>query len=475
MLRFFRLRKGVTKGELASACGISAHTVDRWENGAVPLSYDRLVEVLAVLGIPSEAADAALFADWLANPPAEPGPIPGEASRLIRRAAVAGGWAGARAASAELSVDFLRRQAPRHRRWAAERWAGLKTLSAPRQDAALRVLLGDERSWALAERLCAASTAAAAHRADEARRLAQLAVRVAGQVPGDERWRLRLQGYCENFLANALRVEGDYNAAALAFSQADKLWSQGEGGDPAGLLDSTRRLDLKASFLKYQGHNEEALALLENALEGARTDAARGRLLIQKATTLEFAGKFEEALQALDRAEPFIEANDHRTLILHKFNKCVNLAHLDLYREAEALLSLVEVLAADLNTELTSVRVRWLKGRIASGLGRTAEAMAALTQVRQHFNKEQMAYDYALVSLELATLHLEQGRTRLVQEMADEMMWIFNSQRVHEYALAALALFCQAARKEEAQADWTRRLIKYLYRAQHNPDLRFEP
>jgi hypothetical protein len=76
------------------------------------------------------------------------------------------------------------------------------------------------------------------------------------------------------------------------------------------------------------------------------------------------------------------------------------------------------------------------------------------------------------VSLELATLHLEEGRTRLVKELAGEMLWIFKSQNVHREALAALALFRHAALAEKAQAEWTRRLVKYLYRAQYDPGLR---
>lgn len=75
----------------------------------------------------------------------------------------------------------------------------------------------------------------------------------------------------------------------------------------------------------------------------------------------------------------------------------------------------------------------------------------------------------------MAELHLKQGKTRLVQVIAEEMLWIFKSQKVHKEALAALTLFCRAAREEEADAEWTRGLIKYLYRAQYNPSLRFEP
>ena len=94
--------------------------------------------------------------------------------------------------------------------------------------------------------------------------------------------------------------------------------------------------------------------------------------------------------------------------------------------------------------------------------------------MRRSFLAKEMAFDFALVSLELATLYLEQGRTRLVKEIAEEMVWIFKGEKVHKEALAALTLFRHAVRAEKAQAEWTRRMVKYLYRAQHNPKLRFE-
>jgi tetratricopeptide (TPR) repeat protein len=147
---------------------------------------------------------------------------------------------------------------------------------------------------------------------------------------------------------------------------------------------------------------------------------------------------------------------------------------LDRYEEAERQLPRVEELAAALSTEVDGIRTLWLKGRTCAGLGRREEALAALEDVRQYFLAEQMAYDYALASLELATLHLEQGRTRRVKDLAEEMAWIFKGEKVHKEALAALTLFREAARMEKARAEWTRRMVKYLYRAQHNPRLRFE-
>jgi transcriptional regulator with XRE-family HTH domain len=65
--------------------------------------------------------------------------------------------------------------------WAAERWARMGRLAAEDQGVFVGVLEGDDRSWALAEKL--AAEAAAAEQPDEAERLARLAVRLAKQSP----------------------------------------------------------------------------------------------------------------------------------------------------------------------------------------------------------------------------------------------------------------------------------------------------
>jgi transcriptional regulator with XRE-family HTH domain len=367
--------------------------------------------------------------------------------------------------------------APRaeHRAWGEEQWAVLEPLSAEDQAKIVQGLLGDERSWALAVCLCQASCTAATHTAAEALRLAQLATDMAKAAPGPEKWLLLLRGFCDFFLANALRVSGSLGAAREAFTRADKLWAQGEEGDPDGLLDAKRQLDLKASFLQNDGRIEESIILLDQVLQEARTDQARGRLLIKKANSQEMAGDYTAALQTLQQAEPLVTREaEPRLACIIDFNTAVNLCHLDRYKEAEALLPQAEALGAALNTKLDAVRTLWLKGRIWAGLGQRKEAFAALEEVRGYFLNETIAYDYALVSLELATLHLEQGRTRRVREMAEEMAWIFKSEKVHKEALAALRLFQEAARRERARAEWTQRMVKFLYRAQGNPRLRFE-
>ena len=155
-------------------------------------------------------------------------------------------------------------------------------------------------------------------------------------------------------------------------------------------------------------------------------------------------------------------------------NPALLLCHLGRYAEAEALLPEIRVLTMQLDNKLDSLRLRWLEGRVAAGLGRAEEALAALSQVRAGFVERGIAYDAALVTLELAVVHLEPGRTREVKALARQMAPIFKAQGVHRGALAALKLFCEAAEKEAATVELARRVVEYLYRAQHNPTLRFE-
>jgi len=370
-----------------------------------------------------------------------------------------------------LDGEFVPR--PEDRAWAEEMGSRLAPLAEKDQEIVVEVLLGDERSWALAELLSLASAAAAADRAAEALRLARIAVRLAEGAPGPESWRLRLRGWCEPFLANAARVGGDLQASAKTFARADQLWERGAAGDPAGLLDGTRRLDLKASLRLEQGRFSEALDLLERALAASPPREA-ARLLLKQARTHTTAGDYERSLEVLRQAEPRIDARrEPRLLNILNFNRLVDLLHLDRYPNAERLLPQVEALT-DPRKQLDTIRLRWLQGRTWAGLGRRPEALAALSEVRRYFQAEQIPYDFALVSLELAVLHLEQGEARPAQKLAAEMLWIFESQKVHQEALAALGLFCHAARAGELQVEGTRRLIKFLYRAQHNPRLRFE-
>ena len=134
----------------------------------------------------------------------------------------------------------------------------------------------------------------------------------------------------------------------------------------------------------------------------------------------------------------------------------------------------VRELARQLGNRLDLVRVDWLQGRIAAGLGRHDEAIALLGRVRAKFAEDEIAYDAALVTLELAEIHAAVGRGAEVRSLARESAPIFAQQGVHAEARRALELFRRAALQDRATAQLLRAVVSYLYRARHDPRLRFE-
>jgi hypothetical protein len=94
--------------------------------------------------------------------------------------------------------------------------------------------------------------------------------------------------------------------------------------------------------------------------------------------------------------------------------------------------------------------------------------------VTREFARLKVPFDAAVAGLELAAQYLEEGRTAEVKVLADELVTIFKAQKVQREPLAALTLFCKAATRETATAELAQRLVEYLYRARHDPELRFE-
>ena len=477
VLRFFRFRLGLTEDQVGERNKVSGSLISQYELGEKVLSRQRLGELLSRFDVPPEAIDHALLALQLGRPPegsASPVDPGGQERRLIRRASAAGAGAFARAAEAELTGRSRRRLAREARRWAARQWEHMKKLTAA--DRRLFIdHLHDERIWALAELLGQASVKAAAHRADQSLELAQLGLRAAQRIP-EGLWRSLNEGFNWAYLGNARRVAGSLPDAREAFQTSDRLWKAGEGGDPSGVLDATRRLDLKASLLMNDDNCEEAVKLLDQAIAESRSEAARARLLLKESTALGLMGDTERLVEVLERAAPLIdERREPRLLWVHNFNLAVGLCDLERYGEAQDLLPRVREMAVELGNELDLTRTLWLDAKIKAGFGFLEEACAAFEQVCRVLADQKIAYDCAMASLDLAVVHLVQGHTREVKQLAEDMWWIFRAQEVHEEALAALKLFCDAARREEADAGWVRRLRAYLSRARGNPRLRFEP
>jgi len=475
-LTTLRRARGWTAQDLAQATGVSTKMISVYEIGRKAPSRERVEKMVAAMGYGVEAIDLILLGlkevAGVAGAPRSPVDPTSDELRRIKQFAARDGLA-----VVELMVDHLvqlvrNRRARQARCEAARLWAQLRSVGAAERRRLVESA-PEFHSWALAERLCHESEDAAADRADRALELASLACRAAELTPGEGAWRSRLQGYCLAFLANARRVLGDLRGAEDAFGSARRLWAAGAGSD-AGLLSEWRLLDRDASLRRAQRRFLEALGLLDRARAMAPREAV-ARILVNKAVVLEHMGGSERAIEVLHEATPLIKGRrESRLRFGLRFNLTVNLCHLNRYVEAKESLPEVRELAVDLRNELDLLRVVWLEGRVSAGLGCISEARAAFEQVRGELTTREMAYDCALVSLELAILHLEHGGTEEVRALSGEMVWIFRSQGIHREAMAALELFRQAAEKATINTAVVRRLVRYLYRAQYDPGLRFE-
>jgi tetratricopeptide (TPR) repeat protein len=463
-LGHFYRKRGLTPTQAAGRLGLAdTGTLRKLEKGIVKMSRETLDEKAGRLGFTPEDVDAFLFGDGLIEPepppqPASPVALTREELRRIDRAVVAAAWATAEDLRARLIRWKKARKAAAAHREAEALWASLKPLPlADRRD--LVRVFPHYRSWALVVKVCRESVRVAAHDAAEALELAEFALFIAERCPGEESWRARIQAEAWGFLGNTRRVANDFDGADAAFARSKQLLEAAAGADP-DLLDPTRLLDLEATFRGEQHRFSEGLELLDQAKEASRGGATTGRLLLQKEHVLSRMGDYEGALAVLDEAKPLIEkADDPGLLFALRFNSADNLALLQRYAEAEVLLPKVRELALDQGHSLQLIRVLWLSAKVDAGQGRKDRAMAALEQVQRDFTVRRLPYDAAQSSLDLSLLWLEQRRTTEVRELALGMAWIFKAKGIHEKALAALRIFCEAAREEEATVELTRQVI----------------
>jgi tetratricopeptide (TPR) repeat protein len=478
-LTALRAAHGWPQGELAQATGAGKNDLSEMERGRKPLSREKLEELVAPMGAGAEAIDLTLA--WLAalyeEVPAAAG-SPFELSaperRRIKAIAVAAGQSAFAAAASRVARSRWLARARRDRARARRSWESLRRCEPPQQ----RLLVegtAEHRSWALCELICDQSVGAAPKDAARALALAELALLVAERTEGSEAWRARLQGYAWAFAGNARRVGSDLDGAGRAFERSRALWAAGAGADP-GVLDASRVPDLEASFLRACRQFGEALALLDRALALSPGPARTAHILLNRSSICEQRGDREGTIEALRRAAPLVDgAREPRQACVLRFNLAVNLCHLGRHAEAAPRVAEARQLAIGLRNELDLVRVLWLEARVAGGLGNRGEAIAALRQVRRAFAERDMTYDAALATLDLAVLLLEENANSEARELAGKMVAIFEGLEVHREALAAVRVFWQATRQETATAELGRRLLRFLERARHDPELRFDP
>jgi tetratricopeptide (TPR) repeat protein len=231
---------------------------------------------------------------------------------------------------------------------------------------------------------------------------------------------------------------------------------------------------IEANLCRAERRFARALQKIDKALALDQGEL-RGQILLSKSNIFKVIGDPSAATAVLLEAEPLIDSLRYpRLALILRFNLLVDLCDLGRAAEARPRLAEVRALAERLGEPLDLTRCIWLHGKVEAGLGNAAEALAAFAQVRREFREHELSYNYALVSLDLSLILLELGRAAEVAALARELLWIFKAQGVHREAVAALRVFCEAAKREAATVELARKVERYLRRAQLDPELRFD-
>src|SRR4029077_5665614 len=251
------------------------------------------------------------------------------------------------------------------------------------------------------------------------------------------------------YLGNAHRIASDLRSAEEALLRAEEHYKR--GGEDA--LTGAQILSFVASLRISQGRFGEATELIDRAIavyREARDRHLEGKALIQKGTVLGYVGLYPEAVRIVQRGLSRIDLlEDPSLLVTARHNLIWYLNESGRHEEALNNLQATWAVYLDLGDQTHLIRLRWLEGRICRDLARLDQAETALREARDGFIERGISFDAALVSLDLATVFVHQGRTGELKRLAAEMVPVFESRDVHQEALAALLLFRQAADAEE--------------------------
>ncbi|MEA2602018.1 MAG: hypothetical protein QOF89_3010 [Acidobacteriota bacterium] len=301
---------------------------------------------------------------------------------------------------------------------------------------------------------------------------ASLAVQIAERVEADsgvdpETADLRARARAE--LGNARRVADCLSAAEADLAQALEIAGRGTG-DPLLLA---RLMDLTASLYMDQRKLDEAILLLDcvQAIHRQHGDPhAAGRALISQGMALGYAFESERAVEYLGQGLRQIDAGREPKIVLaatHNLLHC--LVDCGRSAEAQALIGNLRALYAAYGGRFDDLRVLWLEGNIAAGLGDDEEAERSFLRVREGFEAAGLLSDIALISLHLAALWLRQGRTTEVRHMVDELVAAFRSNGIRREALGALLMFKEALHKDRVTESLLRTVTTEIWRLDRSP------
>jgi tetratricopeptide (TPR) repeat protein len=323
-----------------------------------------------------------------------------------------------------------------------------------------------ERSWSL--------------RFDDPRQMVQLcelaSVVAAGLSPsryGGERVR-DFQCRAAIELANAYRVIGRPAEAQAALNEALEFFRMGT----QDRLMAARLFVIQAQVSGDRRNFETALAAFDSAIKVYRDYGEPyqvGDTLIKKGMYCGYACRLDEALELLTEGLALIDPTTHPELALLAVHNLANiLVDSSRYREARTLLWRNLPLYRRYGGRVLCLRLRLLEGRIHAGIDEPERADRDFEEARRGFAELGQPYMATLVLLDLAALHIRQGRDADARREALEAADTFLGLNIGREAAVAMMLLKSTVKFRLATtAVLLEEMAEFMRAAEHDPQLSF--
>jgi tetratricopeptide (TPR) repeat protein len=372
---------------------------------------------------------------------------------LLGRIVAEGGyWFGRRSAKAYAEGDYAAAfQAAFKFATRAERRIAVEHLRGWGHWAALDPLLPSERfsaviehkdwhHWGLFRALLDAARWYRSRDPQEAADIVLLALEIVEFLSpygvGDEAATRDMRAKAFAMLADCRRIAGDLDGARQAIAKAWR-WHEEGMGDP---LDKAHLWRADASYAAAVGELETAETILEKALSlylAANERHLQGRTLIQMGETVGYANPnrgiahMEHGLQLINAVrEPRMELRAQ-----HHLAEFLCLAHRP--QEALAIMNRTRGLYRQFEEDAVQLRLHWLQGQIARGLGKVAEAVEIFRLTREEYRARDLRREFTLVTIDQAEAHVGHGETPTALRLLGETTPALASWNLHQNGLAA--------------------------------------
>lgn len=372
----------------------------------------------------------------------------------------------------EVIPVLLKRHAPEEEKRQREAERDFRELMGVSQAARLTKIdrsLSRFRGTLLARRLLDASKERMTTESDLADELAETAGVVLLRTP-ENPLVADLKALAAVYRANVARLRGRPEEARARFTQARSIIRNERATDPLTTAEADSCEGVLALDLRQF---EEAEGLLNRSVFLYLLAGAKGKAALPMVTLGHLCyeqGQLTRSVETLRDALTMIDPRvDRRLLMSARFNLAVCLCEAGHYSEATETLAENRDLFQEFPEPFLQLRIAWLEARIAAGSGHPEVAEKGFLAVREEMAQRGQGYDAAMVSLDLALIYLEQGRTGELLRIAEEMHALFRAEEVHREALAALLVFEEAARKEQLSSEAIQSLNALLKRVRHSP------